>query len=172
GDPALVEPMPGARAALERLRAAGVATALVSNQSGVGLGRLAQAEVDAVNARVAALLGPLDPVLVCTHAPGDGCRCRKPAPGLIEDAARALGLAPADCVVVGDIGADVDAARAAGARAILVPTPITLQPEIDAAPVVARDLNEAVDVILNASYDRAAIATTAAATRFAERLST
>ncbi len=148
GDPALVEPMPGARAALERLRAAGVATAMVSNQSGVGLGRLTQAEVDAVNARVAALLGPLGPVLVCTHAPGAGCRCRKPAPGLIEDAARALGVAPADCVVVGDIGADVDAARAAGARAILVPTSITLRAEIDAAPLVARDLDEAVDLIL------------------------
>ncbi len=149
GDPARVEPMPGARAALERLRAAGVATAMVSNQSGVGLGRLTPAEVDAVNARVEALLGPLGPVLVCTHAPGEGCRCRKPAPGLIEDAARALGVAPADCVVVGDIGADVAAARAAGARAILVPTAITLQAEIDAAPVVARDLGEAVDVILN-----------------------
>lgn len=147
-DPGRVEPMPGARAALERLREAGVAVAMVSNQSGVALGRLSSEQVDAVNARVEALLGPLRPVLVCTHGPDDGCRCRKPAPGLIEEAARALGVAPEDCVVVGDIGADVDAALAAGARAILVPTPITRSEEVQAAPVVARDLEEAVGFVL------------------------
>ncbi|HEY0615901.1 MAG TPA: HAD-IIIA family hydrolase, partial [Candidatus Elarobacter sp.] len=97
-DPARVEAMPGARAALERLRAAGVATAVVSNQCGVGLGKLTRDQVDAVNARIERELGPLGPVLVCTHAPDAGCRCRKPEPGLIEDAARALGVAPSDCV--------------------------------------------------------------------------
>jgi histidinol-phosphate phosphatase family protein len=148
GDPSCVEPMPGARNALERLRAAGVATAIVSNQSGVALGKLTHDEVDAVNARVEHVLGPLGPVLVCAHAPHDGCACRKPAPGLIEAAARELGVVPRDCVVVGDIGADVEAARAAGARAILVPTPVTRAEEIAAAPLVARDLGEAVDLVL------------------------
>ena len=148
GDPARVEPMPGARDALARLRDAGVAVAMVSNQSGVALGRMTLDDVAAVNARVDALLGPLGAVLVCTHGPDDGCRCRKPAPGLIEDAARMLGVAPHDCVVVGDIGADVDAAHAAGARAILVPTAVTRADEIAAAPVVARDLDEAVALVL------------------------
>ncbi|HEY0393029.1 MAG TPA: HAD-IIIA family hydrolase [Candidatus Elarobacter sp.] len=148
-DPSRVEPMPGARAALDRLRAAGVATAVVSNQCGVALGKLTRGELDAVNARIEHVLGPLGPVLVCTHAPDDGCRCRKPAPGLIEDAARALGVAPRDCVVVGDIGSDVEAAHAAGARAILVPTAITRQDEIAAAPVVAHDLDEAIEMVLN-----------------------
>jgi histidinol-phosphate phosphatase family protein len=147
-DPARVEPMPGAREALERLRSAGVATAMISNQSGVALGKLTRDDVDAVNARIERELGPLGPVFVCTHAPGEGCRCRKPAPGMVEDAARALGVAPQECVVVGDIGADVDAAHAAGARAILVPTPITRAEEIVAAPCVARDLVEAVDMVL------------------------
>ena len=148
-DPARVEPMPGARAALDRLRAAGVSTAMISNQSGVALGLFTRADVDAVNARVAGTVGALEPVLVCTHAPEEGCRCRKPAPGLIHAAARALGVAPRDCVVVGDIGADVEAAHAAGARAILVPTPVTRAEEIAAAPLVARDLHEAVDYLLN-----------------------
>lgn len=148
GDPARVQPMPGARDALARLRDAGVAVGMVSNQSGVALGRLTLDDVAAVNARVDALLGPLGAVLVCTHAPDEGCRCRKPAPGLIEEAARALGVAPRDCVVVGDIGADVDAAHAAGARAILVPTAVTRADEIAAAPVVARDLDEAVALVL------------------------
>jgi histidinol-phosphate phosphatase family protein len=148
-DPARVEPMPGARAALERLRAAGVATAVVSNQCGVALGKLTRDELDAVNARIEHVLGPLGPMLVCTHAPDDACRCRKPAPGLIEDAARALGVAPRDCVVVGDIGSDVEAAHAAGAGAILVPTAITRREEVAAAPVVARDLDEAVELLLS-----------------------
>ena len=56
-------------------------------------------------------------------APEDGCGCRKPAPGMVSAAADALGVAPHEVVVVGDIGADVGAARAAGARGVLVPTP-------------------------------------------------
>jgi D-glycero-D-manno-heptose 1,7-bisphosphate phosphatase len=51
--------------------------------------------------------------------------------------------------VIGDIGSDMEAARAAGARAILVPTPVTLRAEIEAAPVLARDLAQAVDLILS-----------------------
>ena len=72
GDPDLVQPVPGARAALDRLRAAGVPTALVSNQSGIARGLLTRAQVDAVNARLEELVGPLGPVFVCEHGPGDG----------------------------------------------------------------------------------------------------
>jgi HAD superfamily hydrolase (TIGR01662 family) len=151
GDPDRVEPVAGARDALDRLRAAGVPTAVVSNQSGVALGKITRADVDAVNARIESLLGPLGPVLVCDHAPEAGCACRKPAPGLIEAAARALGVAPSECVVVGDIGADVEAARAAGAWPILVPTPVTRAEDVRAAPLVARDLAHAVDLALGAA---------------------
>jgi histidinol phosphatase-like enzyme len=84
----------------------------------------------------------------CTHARDAGCGCRKPQPGMIVAAARRLGVDPRALVVVGDIGSDVAAALGAGARAILVPTPVTLRAEVDAAPVVARDLREAVDLIL------------------------
>ena len=149
GDPARVVPMPGARAALARLRAAGVPTAVVSNQSGIARGLLTRAQVDAVNARVEELLGPLGPVLVCPHGPRDGCACRKPAPGLVLEAAAALGVPPAGCVVIGDIGADVGAARAAGAAHVLVPTPVTLRGEVDDADVVAPDLLAAVSLVLD-----------------------
>jgi histidinol-phosphate phosphatase family protein len=148
GDPARVALMPGAREAVDRLRAAGVKTAVVSNQSGVGRGLVTRAQVDAVNTRIEELLGPVGPWLVCPHAPGDGCECRKPAPGLVLRAARKLEVRPADCVVVGDIGADVDAGRAAGARAILVPTSRTKPDEVAAADVVAPDLAAAVDLLL------------------------
>jgi histidinol-phosphate phosphatase family protein len=148
GDPGRVVAMPGAREAVERLRAAGVPTAVVSNQSGVARGWIAPAQVQAVNRRVEELLGPLGPWMVCPHGPDDGCRCRKPAPGLIQDAARALGVEPRDCVVIGDIGADVEAASAAGARSVLVPTPVTRPEEVAAAPLVAPDLRTAVDLLL------------------------
>jgi histidinol-phosphate phosphatase family protein len=148
GDPARVRPMPGARRALDRLRAAGVPLAVVSNQSGIARGLLTEAEVAAVNRRVEELLGPLGPWLVCPHGPGDGCGCRKPAPGLVVEAAARLGVEPARCAVVGDIGADIDAALAAGARAVLVPTERTRREEVAAAPERAGDLEEAVQLLL------------------------
>jgi histidinol-phosphate phosphatase family protein len=150
GDPGRVVLMPGAREALDRLRAAGVATAVVSNQSGVGRGYLRVEQVTAVNRRVEELVGPLGPFLVCLHGPAEGCGCRKPAPGLIEAAAGALGVDARDCVVIGDIGADVEAARAAGARGVLVPTPVTRDEEVAAAPEVAADLLSAVELVLGA----------------------
>ncbi|MEW6637537.1 MAG: HAD-IA family hydrolase, partial [Actinomycetota bacterium] len=77
-----------------------------------------------------------------------GCGCRKPAPGLVLRAARKLGARPERCVVVGDIGSDVEAARAAGARAILVPTGRTRPEEVEAADELAPDLRTAVNLIL------------------------
>jgi len=148
GDPALVQPVPGARAALTRLRAAGVSVAVVTNQSGIARGLLSGAQVAAVNARVEEILGPFEAIVVCTHGPEDGCRCRKPEPGLIEQAARRLGVRPAHCAVIGDIGADVEAAHRAGAFGVLVPTPVTRPEEIRAAPVVLPDFVSAVDFVL------------------------
>jgi histidinol-phosphate phosphatase family protein len=105
-------------------------------------------QVAAVNRRVEELVGPVGPWFVCPHGPGDGCGCRKPAPGLIKAAAGALGVDPSDCVVVGDIGSDMEAARAAGARGVLVPTGRTRREEVEAAPVVAPDLIAAVELLL------------------------
>ncbi|MGN6187419.1 MAG: HAD-IIIA family hydrolase [Conexibacter sp.] len=149
GDPAKVEPMPGAREALRRLRDARIPTAVISNQSGIGRGLLTEAQVRAVNAKADALLGPLDAWLFCPHAPEEQCDCRKPAPGLVRRAAERLGVPPERCVVIGDIGADVEAARAAGARAVLVPTPRTRPEEVAAAPLVAPDLPTAVGMVLS-----------------------
>jgi histidinol-phosphate phosphatase family protein len=148
GDPERVVVMPGAREAVGRLRAAGVPTAVVSNQSGVARGLIGAEQVAAVNRRVEELVGPLGPWVVCPHGPWDGCGCRKPAPGLVVRAAAALGVEPRDCVVIGDVGSDVEAARAAGARAVLVPTAVTRPEEVAAAPQVAPDLAAAVDLLL------------------------
>lgn len=147
-DPAAVVPVPAAPASLDRLREAGLRLGVVSNQSGIGRGLLTRAEVDAVNAEIDARLGPFEVWQVCPHGPGDGCRCRKPGPGMVIDAAQALGVRPEDCVVIGDIGADVVAAQRAGARSVLVPTPITDPAEVRDAPLVAADLRGATDLVL------------------------
>ena len=152
GDPDRVEPMPGAAAALDRLRRAGIPIAVITNQSGIGRGLIDRPAVEAVNARIGALLGPFDAWLVCPHTDADGCDCRKPKPGLVHQAARRLGVSPASCVVIGDIGADVGSAQAAGTRAILVPTRQTRPEEVRAAPRCAPTLTEAVDVVLAGRY--------------------
>lgn len=148
GDPERVRPMPGARAALHALRAAGLRLAVVTNQSGLAKGLFTRAQLRAVNARVEQLLGPFDAWLVCPHDDADRCGCRKPAPKLVHSAARRLGTTPQRCVLIGDIGRDVTAALAAGAQAVLVPTPLTRPAETSAAPWVAADLPTAVAEIL------------------------
>ncbi|WP_246835718.1 HAD-IIIA family hydrolase [Micromonospora sp. MH33] len=148
GDPEKVGPLPGAREALDRLRAAGLRLAVVTNQSGLARGYFTEREMHAVHARIEELLGPFDHWAICPHDDTDGCACRKPAPGLVHEAARALGTAPRRCVLIGDIGRDMAAALAAGATGILVPTPVTRPEEVAEAPAVARDLPGAVAEIL------------------------
>jgi beta-phosphoglucomutase-like phosphatase (HAD superfamily) len=84
---------------------------------------------------------------VCPHEPAAGCACRKPAPALVARAADELGVDPADCVMIGDIGADAAAAYAAGARAILVPAPATLPGDRLGVPV-APTVEAAVSAVL------------------------
>ncbi|WP_197087499.1 HAD-IIIA family hydrolase [Micromonospora sp. HK10] len=151
GDPEKVRPVPGAREALDRLRAAGLRLAVVTNQSGLARGYFTADDLRRVNARVEELLGPFDSWQICPHGEPDGCACRKPAPGLLHAAARALGTRAERCVLVGDIGADMAAAAAAGAAGIMVPTPATRAREVAAAPTVAADLPDAVATILDRS---------------------
>lgn len=137
-DPDGVCPVPGAAAALEKLRRRGLLLAVVSNQSGVARGLISASELDAVNARVNALLGPFDSWQVCPHDEVAGCACRKPQPGMVRAAAAELGVDPSRCVLIGDTGGDVDAALAGAADAVLVPTEQTLPHEISHAREVAR----------------------------------
>lgn len=148
GDPDRVRPVDGAARVLERLRGLGIPVGVVSNQSGVARGLITPGQLRRVNARVAELLGPFSVWRVCPHAEEAGCSCRKPAPGLVRGAAAALGVSPRDCVVIGDTGGDVEAARAAGARPILVPNGRTRAQECREAPEVADTIEEAVAMAL------------------------
>jgi D-glycero-D-manno-heptose 1,7-bisphosphate phosphatase len=148
GDPARVEPMPTAREAVDAVRARAIPVAVVSNQSGVARGLLTFRQVEAVRLRVEELLGPFDVWAVCPHGPDDGCGCRKPAPGLVVAACARLGVAAERTAVIGDIGSDMAAARAAGARGVLVPTPVTRPEETESAETTAPDLLAAVRLVL------------------------
>ncbi|UZX01661.1 HAD-IIIA family hydrolase [Arthrobacter sp. CDRTa11] len=148
GDPGLVQPMPGAKDVLDSLRRQGLATGVISNQSGIARGILTAADVAGVNARVEELLGPFDVWEVCPHSEEDGCACRKPAPGMVHIACRKLGIEPSEAALIGDIGSDILAAEAAGARGILVPTAVTRPDEVSRSALVASDLAGAVDLLL------------------------
>ena len=107
------ELLPDVGEALARLKAAGYALIVVTNQPDVGRGRQTRAAVEAIHARLAEHL-PIDEFRVCYHDDADACECRKPAPGLIRqtplyDLARS--------VIVGDRWRDIEAGRRAGLRA-------------------------------------------------------
>ncbi len=148
GDPERVRPVDGAREAVALLRGHGIRVGVVTNQSGIARGLISDIDVRRVNRRVDELIGPFDVWAICPHGPDDGCHCRKPRPGLVQWAAGRVRAAPADCVVIGDIGADVEAARRAGAHGILVPNEQTRPEETGAADHVAPDLLTAVRALL------------------------
>jgi histidinol-phosphate phosphatase family protein len=116
-DPARVEPLPGAIDALRELGGS-FSFVIISNQSGLGRGIITDAEARAVHDRVIDVFARAGVgfagAYYCPHAPGAGCPCRKPAPGLLVDASRALGLDLARSGMIGDKASDVAAGRAAG----------------------------------------------------------
>ena len=125
-DAALVELLPGAAEGLRRLAAIGLGLVVVTNQSGIGRGYFDWATLDAIHARMQALLGAegvrLDGIYVCPHTPNDSCECRKPRRGLVDQAAARLGFDPAESVVIGDKESDIALGSRIGARTILLRT--------------------------------------------------
>lgn len=126
-DPERLFLLPGAAEAIARLNRVGALVILVTNQSGIGRGLMSAEDVQAVHARLRALLAMhgavLDDIRVCPHAPADACDCRKPAPGMVHRARAELAIDPRTReVVIGDKQADVELARAVGALAVLVRT--------------------------------------------------
>jgi D-glycero-D-manno-heptose 1,7-bisphosphate phosphatase len=119
-DPALFELMPGVVDALGRLHRAGFRFAIVSNQPGVALGQITDADLERTERRLRECLGvPIERLYYCPHRADDGCGCRKPAPGLVRRAMDALDATPDMTWYVGDILDDVEAAHRAGCHAIL-----------------------------------------------------
>jgi D-glycero-D-manno-heptose 1,7-bisphosphate phosphatase len=160
GDPDGVVVLPGVPGALRRLAGAGYALVVVSNQAGVARGLFGEEDIRAVNARTARLLEaerapPIDGWYWCPHHPDftGPCDCRKPQPGMLKRAAEELDLDLERSWMVGDHPVDAGAARAAGARPIVVRTGHGLLPGADHDPgpgvLRADDLAAAAELILS-----------------------
>lgn len=119
-------PIPGSLEAIARLHHAGWRILVASNQSGLARGYFTIDDLNAMhrkmNRELARHGASVEAVFFCPHAPADGCQCRKPRPGLLEDIARRLQLDLTGVPVVGDSLRDVQAARAVGASPVLVLT--------------------------------------------------
>lgn len=138
--------LPGVAQALAHLKAAGYRLVVVSNQPDVARGVTSQATVEAMHAALSALL-PLDAILTCVHDDADGCPCRKPAPGMIFDAARLLDLDPGISHLVGDRWRDIEAGRRAGCQTYFVERGYD-EPPPRAPDFRVRSLLEASQIIL------------------------
>jgi histidinol-phosphate phosphatase family protein len=111
---------------LSMLGARGHPLIVVSNQSGVGRGKLTEEDVQRVNTRLDSMLRSHGIGILgwyhCPHAPDGECGCRKPLPGMARAAARDLGLTLQGCYVIGDKRADVELADGIGGTGLLVST--------------------------------------------------
>ena len=112
--------------AIARLSRAGWTVAVATNQSGIGRGYYGKPELDAMHAKLAALLaergGAVDHIEFCPHAPDAGCECRKPKPGMLDAILARYGVPAGAVYFVGDKNEDVECALAAGCKPVLVKT--------------------------------------------------
>lgn len=150
------QPIPGSLEAIARLNHAGYRVVIASNQSGLARGLFGMDELLAIHAKMHRALhefgGDIEAIFFCPHGPDDGCECRKPRPGLYHDIQRRLGVDLAGVPAIGDSRRDLEAARAAGAKPMLVLTgkgeeTLACGEGLDDVPVYV-DLEAAVDGLL------------------------
>lgn len=125
-DPWEVKLLPGVAAGLRQLRQLGLGLAVITNQSGVGRGYFKMEQVERVHQRLGELLEAeevrLDGIYYCPHVSEEGCHCRKPAPGLVEQAVQELGFDSHESFVIGDKVCDIELGQRVGATTFLVCT--------------------------------------------------
>jgi D,D-heptose 1,7-bisphosphate phosphatase len=156
GDPGAVELIPGAAAAIERLRSAGFLVLMVTNQSGIGRGLITEDDYRAVQARMERLLedqgARLDGVYYCPHAPDrvPACDCRKPALGLYHRAEREHGVDLATSAYVGDRMRDVLPGVSLGGTGYFIRgTEAVAEDELPPGVVAVGSLVEATELLLS-----------------------
>lgn len=113
-----VDIFPQALRALQTLRDTPYVILIVTNQSAIGRGIMSRSDADRINNRLVSAIeqagGRVDGVYVCPHAPEENCTCRKPAPGLLLQAAREREVDLANSILIGDAVTDLEAGRRAG----------------------------------------------------------
>lgn len=149
-----LELLPGVGSGLRRLRALGLGIVVATNQSAIARGFFDRTRLDEIHDRLRLLLFEegieLDGIYVCPHHPKDHCRCRKPAPGLIEQAIGRHGFDSKMSYMIGDKSSDIGCGQGVGAFTILVqPGGASESPhEVEAVPdAVVANLDEASKLI-------------------------
>ena len=150
GDPAGVEIFEGAPAALGQLKARGYKIIIITNQSGIGRGYFDETAYHAVEKEVVRQLGAdlIDATYFCPHTPQQNCACRKPAPGMVLQAAQDLALDLTRSYFIGDKESDMQCGRRAGTRTVLVQTGYGQSADRTSADAVVPDLRSAARFIL------------------------
>jgi len=144
--------LPDAAEACVRLKAAGFTLVVVTNQPDVGRGTQSREVVESMHARLRELVPALDRIEVC-YAPGRGIlhphnHRRKPAPGMLVDAAAALGLDLTSSWMIGDRAGDIDAGHAAGCRTILIDWGYSEQPPSHPPHFTVGNLATATEIVI------------------------
>jgi D-glycero-D-manno-heptose 1,7-bisphosphate phosphatase len=138
--------IPGAVEAMAQLAKTDWLIVIVTNQAAIGRHIITRETAEAINENVVQTIvaagGRVDGLYVCPHHPDEGCDCRKPAPGLLLQAAAELGIDLTKSVMIGDAVSDVQAALAAGARPIFLLTGLAERLEAELAQ--ARQLGAAI----------------------------
>ena len=124
--PKALEPIPGSLDAIARLHRAGFQVAIATNQSVVGRGFISAKELETIHAKLVEQVkqagGRITLIRYCPHLPKAGCNCRKPKPGLLFEIGKRLGASLLQVPFIGDSRRDLQAARAAGCKPVLVRT--------------------------------------------------
>ena len=143
---------PEAFEAIRLINESGMKAVVITNQAGIAKGLFTEDFVRDIHDRIQTRLleqgAHIDRFYYCPHHPTDGldpyrkiCPCRKPAPGLVQQAARDLGLDLARSYIVGDRYRDIEAGHRAGTRGVLVMTGYGRDLMQQAGPDQANDLN-------------------------------
>lgn len=156
--------IPGSLEAIARLNRAGCRVVIASNQSGLARGLFDMGALLRIHEKLQRSLalvgGSVEAIFFCPHGPDDHCLCRKPKPGLLLDIAARLQTDLTGVPVIGDALRDVQAARAVGARPLLVRTGKGAETEMRgeglAGVAVYDDLAAAVDALLGGHVNTSA----------------
>jgi len=150
-DPRQVRIFDGVSDALRQLKDKGYKLIIITNQSGIGRGFFTMKQYQAVEAAVLRQLGDglIDATYFCPDVPGQPSKCRKPAPGMILQAARDHHIDLSRSFFVGDKEIDAECGRNAGVRTIRVQTGFDRETNGSIANWIARDLVEAAKIIVD-----------------------
>ena len=149
-DPSQVHVFDGAAMALRRLKNAGFKIIVITNQSGIGRRFFTEKEYRAVEAEVMRQVGKdlIDATYFCPDVPGKPSKCRKPAPGMVLQAAHDHQIDLSRSFLIGDKEIDAQCAHKVGARAIRVRTGFDKITNDSCADWVVEDLPAAAEIIL------------------------